>query len=270
MDPTRIIPASEFVSIGRRFLGIEEPIDEVPLLRSDGCQHASRAHMPPSRRAGKPASSATTVVHALSRTFKRLSIRHQVESGAPFNADINLRIDIVIEREASEREASETLRRQSTATKRYSSTSRTQTPRRESTFMRDGGADRDGSAASTSEARKHNPYARVGQVSFDERSHKLVTRTVESFGRLGKEGSELIDQLAASIVGGTDGGPLSIKKGVCNEHIFHIVSVTTQVAISRRVHRYKLALRDRHAGGGRRGEDGGLLPMAWRWHLGAA
>ena len=89
--------------------------------------------MLPSRRAGKPASSATTVVHALSRTFKRLSIRHQVESGAPFNADINLRIDIVIEREASEREASETLRRQCTATRRYSSTSCTQTPKRGST-----------------------------------------------------------------------------------------------------------------------------------------
>ena len=131
VDPTRIIPASEFVSIGRRFLGIEEPIDEVPLLRSDGCQHASRAHMPPSRRAGKPASSATTVVHALSRTFKRLSIRHQVESRAPFNADRNLRMDVMIERG----EASETLRRQSTATRRYSSTSRRQTPKRGSTYV---------------------------------------------------------------------------------------------------------------------------------------
>ena len=107
--------------------------------------------------------------------------------------------------------------------------------------MRDGSADRDGSAASTSEARKSNHYARVGQVSFDERSHKLVTLAVESFARLGKEGSELIDQLAASIVGGTDGGSLS-RKGVCKEHLFQIISVTTQVAISRRVHRYKLAL----------------------------
>ena len=75
--------------------------------------------------------------------------------------------------------------------------------------MRDGSADRDGSAASTSEARKRNHYARVGQVSFDERSQKLVTLAAETFGRLGNEGSELIDQLTASIVGGTDGGSLS-------------------------------------------------------------
>ena len=85
--------------------------------------------------------------------------------------------------------------------------------------MRDGGTDRDGSAASTSEARKRNHYARGGQVSFSEGSHELVTLAVESFGRLGKEGSELIDQLAASIVGGTDGVPLS-RKGVCKEYRF--------------------------------------------------
>ena len=77
--------------------------------------------------------------------------------------------------------------------------------------MRDGSADRDGSAASTSEVRKRNHYARVRQVSFDERSHKLVTLVVESFRRLGKGGSQLIDQLAASIVGGTDTGSLSRK-----------------------------------------------------------
>ena len=85
--------------------------------------------------------------------------------------------------------------------------------------MRNGSTDRDGSAASASDARKRNHYARARQVSFDERSHKLVTLAVESFGRLGKEGSELIDQLAASIVGGTDWGSLS-RKGFCKEHLF--------------------------------------------------
>ena len=75
---------------------------------------------------------------------------------------------------------------------------------------------------------------------------------MESFGRLGKEGSELIDQLAASIVGGTDGGSLS-RKGVCNEHLVQILAVTTQLAISRRMHRYKPALLpgpQREKGGG--------------------
>ena len=85
-----------------------------------------------------------------------------------------------------------------------------------------GSAGRDGSAAAISEARKAQPlYARLGQVSFDERSHKLVTLAVESstFGRLGEEGSDLIDQLGASTVGGTDGGSV-VRKYVCKEHTF--------------------------------------------------
>ena len=76
-----------------------------------------------------------------------------------------------------------------------------------SVHMRDGSADQDGSAASTSEARKHNNYARVGQVPFDERSHKLVT-LAKALDASEKEDSELFDQSAASIVGGTDGGSL--------------------------------------------------------------
>ena len=38
------------------------------------------------------------MLHAASRFLKRMSVRHQVESGAPFNADEDLRMDIVIER----------------------------------------------------------------------------------------------------------------------------------------------------------------------------
>ena len=72
-------------------------------------------------------------------------------------------------------------------------------------------ANRDGLATSKSEARKRTHYARPGQVSFDERSYKLATLAVESFGRLGKEGSDLIDQVAASMVGGTDGSSLARK-----------------------------------------------------------
>ena len=79
-------------------------------------------------------------------------------------------------------------------------------------------------------------------MSFDERSYKLATLAVESFGRLGKEGRDLIDQVAASIFGGTDGASLA-RKGVCKERLLQIISVTTQVAISRRVHRYKLAIK---------------------------
>ena len=103
-------------------------------------------------------------------------------------------------------------------------------------------------------------------MPFDERSHKLVTLAVESFGRLGREGSEVIDQLVTSVVGGRDGGAMA-KKGICKERLLQIVSVTSQVAISRRVHRYKLALRDRQASRGEREEDEGLKPMAWGFHI---
>ena len=48
--------------------------------------------------------------------------------------------------------------------------------------MRAGSAYRDGLAASKSEAHKRNHCARPGQMSFDERSYKLATLTVESIG----------------------------------------------------------------------------------------
>ena len=172
------------------------------------------------------------------------------------------------------------LRHRSIATKRYCSTSRMQTQEYRNKailldvtyadpqamgHMRVGSADRDGLAASKSEARKHSHYARPGQVSFDERSYKLATLAMESFGRLDKESSNLIDQVAASIVGGTDGSSLA-RKGVCKEHILQMISVTTQVAISR--HRHQLAIRGRQAARGRREDTGGvLMPMAWGWNV---
>ena len=81
-------------------------------------------------------------------------------------------------------------------------------------------------------------------MSFDECSYKLTTLVVESFGHLGKEDSYLINHVAASIVGGTDGTSLA-RKSVGKKRFLQKISVTTQVAISRRVNRYKLALRDR-------------------------
>ena len=85
--------------------------------------------------------------------------------------------------------------------------------------MRAGSADRDGLAASNSEPRKRSHDARPGQVSFDERSNKLATLAVESFGRLGKEGSDLIDHVAAIIVGGTH-GTSPARKGVCKNTFY--------------------------------------------------
>ena len=63
-------------------------------------------------------------------------------------------------------------------------------------------------------------------MSFDERSHKLVTLAVDRFGRLGRKEGEIIDQLATSIVGGRDGGAMA-KKGISKERRLQIVSVTS-------------------------------------------
>ena len=60
-------------------------------------------------------------------------------------------------------------------------------------------------------------------MSFDERSHKLVTLAVESFRRLGREGSDFLDQLAASVAGGREGGAMT-KKGICKECVYRYSS----------------------------------------------
>ena len=119
-------------------------------------------------------------------------------------------------------------------------------------------------------ARKRRHYIRPGHVSFHERNHKLATFAVESFGRLGVEGNNLIDQLTASAVGGKDGGSMT-RKGVVKEQLLQIISVTTLVAISKRVSRFKLRLRDRQeARRSRGGGDDRPTPMTWRWSLDAA
>ena len=96
-----------------------------------------------------------------------------------------------------------------------------QTRKQAQVHLRGGSADHDGSAASTSEARQRQHYARPGHVSFDERNHKLATLAVESFGRLGAEGSKFVDQLAASVVGGRDGGSMA-RKGVVKDRLLQI------------------------------------------------
>ena len=79
---------------------------------------------------------------------------------------------------------------------------------------------------------------------------------MESCGRLGVEGSNFIDQPAASVVGGRD---------VVKERLLQIISVTTQLAISRRVARFKLQLKDRQEIRSRGVGDDRPTPMAWGW-----
>ena len=52
------------------------------------------------------------------------------------------------------------------------------------------------------------------------------------------------------------------KKGIYKECLLQIFPVTSQVAISHRVHRYKLALRNQQATRGRREEERGKRAVA--------
>ena len=135
--------------------------------------------------------------------LKRLGIPHQVESGEPFTAERNLRMDIVIRRgglrDAPNREYRD----------KPILLDITHADPQAQVHLQEGSADHDGSAASTSEACKRQHYARPGHMSLDERSRKLATLAVESFGRLGVEGGNFIDQLTASVEGRRDGGSMT-------------------------------------------------------------
>ena len=95
-DSPRVIPASQFVGIGRRFLGVEERV----AVRCPCCDalDVDTRHARTCPRAGAQVNQHQPLLHAISRTLKRLGIPHQVESGEAFTAERNLRMDIVVRR----------------------------------------------------------------------------------------------------------------------------------------------------------------------------
>ena len=151
-------------------------------------------------RAGAQANQYHPLLHAISRTLKRFGVPHQVDSGEPFTADRSLRMDVVARRGGLRNAPNPEHRDKSIIVDVIHADPQAQV------HLQAGSAGHDGSAASTSEARKRQHYARPGHVSFDERSHKLATFAVESVGRLRVEGNYFIDQLAASVVGSWGGG----------------------------------------------------------------
>ena len=82
VDWAGVIPPSEFVTAVRWFLlEIEEFL--VARCPSCGAAKANTRHARLRHRSGARVDQHPPLVHALSRTFKRVSIRHQMESGAP-------------------------------------------------------------------------------------------------------------------------------------------------------------------------------------------
>ena len=228
-DSLRVIPAAEFAGMGRRFIRIEEHV----AVRRPCCDavDVDTRHVRICPRAGEQVNQHQPLVHATFRTLKLLGIPHQVESGEPFTADQNLLMDIVVRRGSSLRDAPNRGYRGKSILLDV-----THAGPQAQIHLRGGSADQDGSATSTSEARKRQHYARPGHVSFDERSHKLATLAVESFGRLRVGGSKFTDHLAANLVGGRDGGSTG-RKGLGKERLLQIVSVTTQQCGGKRVYK---------------------------------
>ena len=99
-------------------------------------------------RAEAQVSQHQPLVHAISRTLKRLGIPHQVESGEPFTADRNLWMHIVI-RGGGLRDVPNRAYRDE-----FIQVEVTHADPQAQVHLRGGSANRDGSAASTSVARK--------------------------------------------------------------------------------------------------------------------
>ena len=169
------------MGIGRRFIGIEKHLaTKCPCC--DATDVGTRlARICP--RAGEQVKQHQPLLHSISRTLKWLGVPHQAESGEPFTADRNLQMDIVVRRGDLESAPNPEYRDKSILADVTHADPQVQV------HLRAGSADHDGSAASTSEARKRQHCARPGHVSFDEWSLKLITFAVESFGCLGVEGS---------------------------------------------------------------------------------
>lgn len=123
MDSSRVIAASELISMGRHFLGIAEP-----LAARCPCYGETWAN-----QIGTQASQHQPLVYALSQHLQAtVHPPSRVESGAPSNADRDLRMGVVIfdqwrqgpahgrhHHHHREGGASETWRGQSTVTELY-------------------------------------------------------------------------------------------------------------------------------------------------------
>ena len=153
-DSLRVIPAAEFVGMGSRFKGIEGHV-----AVTCPCCNAVDADIRQARncpRAGAQVNQHYPLVHAMSRTLKRLGIRHQVKSGEPFTADRKLRMNIVVRR-GGLRDAHNRGYRDKSVLPHV-----THADPQAQIHLRGGSADHDGSAASTSEARKRQQLRSSG------------------------------------------------------------------------------------------------------------
>ena len=81
---------------------------------------------------------------------------------------------------------------------------------------------------------------------------------------------EFVDQLAIHVVGGQNGGEIT-RKGAVKERLLQVVSMTSQVAVSRRVQAFELATRSRQEARAKQTASPAEVnrgPGEWGWSLG--
>ena len=141
-------------------IAIEQQQQQLQLLQQHKVDVDTR-HARICPRAGAQVKQHQPLIHAISRTLKPLGIPHQVGSGEQFTADRNLRMNIVIRRGSLRDAANRECRDKSIQLDVTHADPQAQV------HLQGGSAGHDGSAASTSEARKRQHYAHPGHVSFD-------------------------------------------------------------------------------------------------------
>ena len=245
-------------------MGIEEHV----ALRCPCCDatDVDTRHARICTTAGAQVNQHQPLFHATSRILKRLGVPHQVESGEPFTADRNLRMDIVVRKGGLRNAPNPEYRDKSILVGVAHAKPQAQVNLQAGSAL----IMMDQLPLLVRRASANTTLDRDMSPSTNGAINYLVsTFAVESCGRLGVEGSYFIDQLATSVVGGMDGGSMA-RTGVLKECLLQIVPVTTQVAIRGGCLASSYSLEIARMQEGVRGrEDDGPTLMAWGWSMDA-
>lgn len=94
LDHSRTILESEYVSMPRRFLGIEPYTTlECPCC---GAKDVDMHHARICARSGSQVTQHQRLVHAVAKLLKGLAVNYTVEDGVPLAADRDFRMDLVV------------------------------------------------------------------------------------------------------------------------------------------------------------------------------
>ena len=214
-------------------------------------------------RDGVQVNQYQSLLHAISRTLERHGIPHRMESGEAFNADRNLRKDIITRRGGLRDAPNREYRDKSILLDVPTQTHKCKYTCRKAALITMDQLPlppRCASVNATMLVRAMCPRRTKPQACHC--SGGMICAP-----RLGVEGGNFIDHLATNLVGRRDGGSMT-RNGVVEELLIEIVSGSTQVTISSRVSRFKLQTQGPP---GRKKEPGvvGMTDrhMAWGWSL---